>query len=671
MIALITRSLAYARSGRPVFPCGAEKKPLTEHGFKDATTNLDTVTDWWTRWPSAMIATPVLAGEIVVDFDSDELFHGCDFAQAATRVAKTPRGYHAWFRLPAGVEVKPGVNVLGEGIDVRTLGSYVILPPSQNGQGRYEWVSPGKQLTELPAEIVARLMEKTPAQPTSDGGPKIPKGQRHAHLLSVAGKVRTAGWDYERIVNKLLHENATRCNPPKPEQEIRRLVEDVCKRYPAGKQPKAELGTPWAEAEGLDTFLESDEDGAEFFDVGKRMLARASVTELFSPRGLGKSLYALWLALGLSERGQRVMYIDRDNPRHVTRTRLLAFGATSEFEKLKIISREKCPPLTNAGKWALFPYSDYDVVILDSFDSAAEGVGEQDSGKPSRAIAPLLDIARRENGPGVLVLGNTVRTGAHSRGSGVIEDRADIVYEVRDATALHPSGTKPWFEELPPADAGSWGLRASRRKQREKFRLAFVASKFRIGQEPEPFILEIDLTSEPWTIRDITDDIDRDGAGARAQRARENAEKISKARDALAAEVLRCDSAGKAAMLKDRDAIPFLTGVPHKLKRAEARAVIENPEGRWILTRIEGHKGNPIGLVAPGKNENGGGNTPVAEAAKIKGGNEADFRRPHEKGTAEIDPSGTLENSDFQSHRISARSVPHSVQKDDDEEVTV
>jgi hypothetical protein len=121
--------------------------------------------------------------------------------------------------------------------------------------------------------------------------------------------------------------------------------------------------------------------------------------------------------------------------------------------------------LTDARAWAEFPYSEYDLVIVDSLDSAAEGVGEQVSAKPSKAIALLLDIAHRENGPAVLVLGNCVKTGAHSRGSGVIEDRADIVFEVRDCTNFHPSGQKPWVEELPLAGAENWASRSSRRKK--------------------------------------------------------------------------------------------------------------------------------------------------------------------------------------------------------------
>ncbi|HXX13947.1 MAG TPA: AAA family ATPase [Candidatus Eremiobacteraceae bacterium] len=425
---------------------------------------------------------------------------------------------------------------------------------------------------------------------------------------------------------------------------------------------------PWEQAENLEHFLASGEDGVDFLDSEKRILARAAITEIFSPRGLGKSVYALWLALRLAQRF-RVLYIDRDNPRHVVRSRLRSFGAETAKAGLKVISREKCPPLTNSDAWALFPYADYDVVILDSFDSAAEGVGEQDSARPSRAIALILDIARRENGPAVLILGNTIRSAAHSRGSGVVEDRADIVYEVRDATELHPSGSKPWLEELPPADAGAWISRSSRRKQRTKFRLAFVASKFRLSQEPEPFIIEIDLSAEPWTVRDVTGEVDREGTETRAQRVLEHTEKIAEARAALAAEILRRDSAGEPPMLKDRDAIPFLMGAPHGLKRADARDIVNTPEGRWVLSQIEGQKGHPVGLLAPGKNESGGGNTPVTEGAEIEARNDADFRQPDKQGTAEIDPSNTPTNRVFRSLHISAEAPTPPLPFDGDDEV--
>ena len=217
----------------------------------------------------------------------------------------------------------------------------------------------------------------------TQGGERIPKTMRHRTLTSLAGSMRRRGMSQAAIEAALLVENATRCDPPKPEGEVRRIARDIAKK-PAGESDDGEPKPtdPWGAAESMATFLSGEEVGAEFLDGEKRLVARECVTEIFSPRGLGKSLFALWLALVCALRGLRVLYLNRDNSRFVVKGRLRRFGAEPETPNLKVITREKCPPLTNALAWATFPYADYDVVILDSLDAAAEGVGEQDSTKP-------------------------------------------------------------------------------------------------------------------------------------------------------------------------------------------------------------------------------------------------------------------------------------------------
>jgi hypothetical protein len=67
-------ALEYARKGLPVFPCNPlDKKPLTPHGFKDATTDEAQIRVWWGKWPNAMIAAPTgpASGAWVLDPDVD------------------------------------------------------------------------------------------------------------------------------------------------------------------------------------------------------------------------------------------------------------------------------------------------------------------------------------------------------------------------------------------------------------------------------------------------------------------------------------------------------------------------------------------------------------------------------------------------------------------------
>ncbi len=352
-------------------------------------------------------------------------------------------------------------------------------------------------------------------------------------------------------------------------------------------QPGAAAGTttrgPWAAALDAPSFLAAEEIEFDFLEA--RLLAPGSVTQMYSPRGLGKTHYAMHLAVKLARAGKRVLYVDRDNSRREVRRRLRAWGA-AEVPSLKVLTRDSAPPLTDAAAWALFPFTDYDLIIIDSIDSATEGVGEQSSEKPSKAIAPLLDIAHREDGPAILLLGNVIKSGSHSRGSGVVEDRADIVYEVRDATDLRPSGSKPWIEELPPADAGSWVARASRRQRRDVYRLAFVPTKFRIGEEPEPFIIEIDLRTEPWTARDATDEVDQAGVQARAQRDADRQAMEAKAEAALLEEIRLRAGAGDPLHAR-AEAEPFLVNMG--MKRQAARDLLRARAG--ALWRIEERPG--------------------------------------------------------------------------------
>jgi hypothetical protein len=61
--------------GIPVFPCNPyNKRPLTEHGFKGATTDPERIRPWWREHPQAMIGIPTgsASGVFVIDLDVDE-----------------------------------------------------------------------------------------------------------------------------------------------------------------------------------------------------------------------------------------------------------------------------------------------------------------------------------------------------------------------------------------------------------------------------------------------------------------------------------------------------------------------------------------------------------------------------------------------------------------------
>ena len=76
-------ALGLAKVGLPVFPCRScddnlngkkAKSPLISGGFKNATTNEDTIRVWWRNWANAAIGMPTgeVTGHLVVDLDAKD-----------------------------------------------------------------------------------------------------------------------------------------------------------------------------------------------------------------------------------------------------------------------------------------------------------------------------------------------------------------------------------------------------------------------------------------------------------------------------------------------------------------------------------------------------------------------------------------------------------------------
>lgn len=95
LVAVLEAALDYAESGIPVFPCNPDnKRPLTEHGFKDASTDTAQIRSWWREHPKAMIGVPTGAasGIFVIDLDVDEK-KGVDGRQTYKELCQAHGGF--------------------------------------------------------------------------------------------------------------------------------------------------------------------------------------------------------------------------------------------------------------------------------------------------------------------------------------------------------------------------------------------------------------------------------------------------------------------------------------------------------------------------------------------------------------------------------------------------
>ncbi len=148
--ATLRQALAYARHGWPVFPClPGQKIPATTHGYKDATTDEQQITEWFghgQRWNLAIATgTP---GPDVLDIDQHGPAGNGYPAYAKLRRAGLVNGAAAYVRTPAG-----GMHAYFAGsdqhngrlpshhLDFRATGGYIVAPPSQIGGKPYLVIS--------------------------------------------------------------------------------------------------------------------------------------------------------------------------------------------------------------------------------------------------------------------------------------------------------------------------------------------------------------------------------------------------------------------------------------------------------------------------------------------------------------------------------------------------
>jgi hypothetical protein len=362
--------------------------------------------------------------------------------------------------------------------------------------------------------------------------------------------------------------------------------------------------TAWDRAKPAPTFIN---EGTQEVDwIIPKLVARECVTIIAAPKGLGKTMVlhaaAIALAIGGEFCGsrlnkQRVLLIDRDNPTSDVRRRLRGWGGENAPD-LDVLGRDDAPPLTDEAAWRGFPVERYGVVFLDSFDASTEGVKKTESGATGKALAPILDVARR--GPAVVVLANTDKAGEVLRDSAIISDRVDVAYEVRDATDLQVDPKQEaWSDCLPESGDRAWVARSKRRRHRDDYRLAFTESKFRIGEEPDPFVLEVRLEEGGWSVRDVTAEIEAKHEEARGEAAEAVKQKLEAAVSALGKRVIEAHERGEPLTKAEAEAVLCEA----KLTRSKARAVLEEGNStHWRFAkgeRRDGRRGLAPTILVP------------------------------------------------------------------------
>jgi hypothetical protein len=296
----IDYALHYASLGIPVLPlhymkspgtcsCG-EAKPckkgkhplgrLVPHGLTDASTDEDTIRQWFEGKPyNVGICTGTESRIFVLDRDDrdggEKSLTNLEDTHSAlpdTLSQRTGNGVHYLFNLPPDHPIKNSAKKIAPGLDIRGIGGYIVAAPSVHENGNtYTWLDcelPTRdQIADAPQWLLDLLSKE--GKPVSGisaprvanaafmGGvfhwpDRITDGEgREDFLIRAAGHMRGTGATQATIDRQLLDYNQLHIVPPLDEA----VVLDRARRYETTDPIHAANDSDWPEPEEITATL--------------------------------------------------------------------------------------------------------------------------------------------------------------------------------------------------------------------------------------------------------------------------------------------------------------------------------------------------------------------------------------------------------------------------------
>ena len=216
---LLKHARYYGKMNLPVFPCyPREKHSATTHGCKDATTDQEQITKWWTGSYLYNVAMATGGGLVVLDVDIDH-----DAGKYGDETLKALEDQYGplpdtWTCLTGGGGVhyyfhcdNPNLTVaagFAPGLDYRGAGGYVIVPPGVHESGReYVWevdhTPTNTALAPLPDWLHTLMLKgsKPAPAPRKEAPEKVAEGQRNQEMFKLAASLRSKAVDGAESLN--------------------------------------------------------------------------------------------------------------------------------------------------------------------------------------------------------------------------------------------------------------------------------------------------------------------------------------------------------------------------------------------------------------------------------------------------------------------------------------
>ena len=321
---------------RAFFPTNPDKTPKVLHWKKDALPADKAMKSWMGEEHWAM---PTGNGLLVIDVDtknggSEEEVYKLGFPRGTFRVQTPSGGCHLYYK-DVGLNLKNSVQKLGKGIDVRSDGGYVCIPPMKG----YQITCDHDPKTVLPPDLKLPPEPEPMAVYDYDGlNPEekhFEEGTRNTSLFTIGCSMRARGIPEEGILAALLSLNKVRCNPPLPQSEVQRIVESVRNFEQGVVQGGAEARLCIQTA----AFIEERDGEAVQSFIWKEHILDKMPNLLYAEGGMGKTTLCLMIVKELmtKEPDAKILWLPVENNMESTRIQMKAFDL--DMERFLVLER--------------------------------------------------------------------------------------------------------------------------------------------------------------------------------------------------------------------------------------------------------------------------------------------------------------------------------------------
>ena len=221
--------------GFEVFPCRTKtiddkhkvKAPLTAHGKDDATADRRQIAEWAREFHNPAWGARPPQGTTVLDIDTKKS-DGFDTLRRletqhttlpSTLTSHTPsNGEHRIFTTPKDYKNRAGVR---PGLDVRSHGGYIVVPPSVIEDGEYRWINPEQPVATAPDWLIEEVFAHKESKSTLKHD-LVPDGARNDTLYRFACGLRGRNLPDKHARAMLWARNAD-CMPPLDDNELEKI----------------------------------------------------------------------------------------------------------------------------------------------------------------------------------------------------------------------------------------------------------------------------------------------------------------------------------------------------------------------------------------------------------------------------------------------------------------